>query len=55
MAYGAGFGGVEMDDPIINDRSRNLLHSRQESLASIRSKFPGAFPHGEGNDERALT
>lgn len=54
MAYGAGFGGVEMDDPIINTRSRNLLSTRQESLASIRGKFPNAFPPDGGNDERAL-
>jgi asparagine synthase (glutamine-hydrolysing) len=54
LAYGAGFGGVEMDDPIINDRSRNLLRARGESLASIRDKFPKAFPLGGETDERAL-
>lgn len=54
LAYGAGFGGVEMNDPTMNARSRELLRTRGESLGAIRDRFPRAFPLDGATEERAL-
>lgn len=54
LAYGAGFGGVEMNDDPMNSRASQLLSARGVTAASVMRKFPSAFPPGTGNAERAL-
>lgn len=54
LAYGAGFGGVEMNDPTMNSRSRELLSARGESLEKVKDRFPKAFPFDRATEERAL-
>ena len=54
MAFGAGFGGVEMNDEPMNCRSEALLNSRGEDTASMSARHPTAFPAGAKTPERAL-
>lgn len=54
LAYGAGFGGVEMNDDPMNSRSNQLLSARGTSTADVMRKFPAAFPPGTATAERAL-
>jgi len=54
LAYGAGFGRVEMNDDHMNSRAGHLLKARQQSLEAIKSRFPSAFPGGVATEERAL-
>jgi asparagine synthase (glutamine-hydrolysing) len=54
LAYGAGFGGVEMNDEPMNSRAKQLLLARGVTAESVMRKYPAAFPKGRGTAERAL-
>lgn len=54
LAYGVGFGGVEMNDEPMNSRSKRLLEARGLSTDSVYRRFPSAFPPGVPTAELAL-